>query len=133
MTKNILGYLILLAVFLVLDIAWIGFIAKNFYSRMLGYLMKKKPNLPAAVVFYLLYIFGLMFFVVNPALTAGKSLYALLAGALFGLISYATYDLTNLATFKEWPLKLSVIDLIWGSFLSGMTSFAGYNLILILL
>ncbi len=133
MTKNILGYLILLAVFLVLDIAWIGFIAKKFYNRMLGYLMKKNPNLPAAVVFYLLYIFGLMFFVVNPALAAGKALYALMAGALFGLISYATYDLTNLATVKEWPLKLSVIDLIWGSVLSAVTSFAGYSLILILL
>ncbi|MHB1155191.1 MAG: DUF2177 family protein [Eubacteriales bacterium] len=133
MTRNILSYFIILAVFLVLDIAWIGFIAKKFYNKMLGFLMKKKPNLSAAVIFYMLYIFGLLFFVVNPALSKDSQLYAFIAGGLFGLISYSTYDLTNLATIKDWPLKLTIIDLIWGSVLSAVTSLASYHLILLLL
>lgn len=133
MLTNILSYIIVLAVFLILDVAWIGFIAKKFYNKMLGFLMKKIPNLIAAVFFYLLYILGLLFFVINPALSKDSQLYALLAGGLFGLISYSTYDLTNLATIKDWPLKLTVIDLIWGSVLSAVTSFAGYHLILLIL
>jgi len=129
MLKNILSYLIVLGVFLVLDIAWIGFIAKNFYNKMIGFWMKKTPNWAAAVCFYLLYVFGLIFFVINPALSKGSWSYAMLVGGLFGLIAYSTYDLTNLATVKDWPLKITIVDLIWGSVLSAITSLIGYNLI----
>jgi len=133
MLKDIFSYLLVLAVFLVLDIVWIGFVAKKFYNKMLGYLMKKKPNWVAAIIFYLLYVSGILFFVVGPALSSDSISYAIFAGAFFGLLSYATYDLTNLATVKGWPLKLTVIDLVWGSVLTSVTSVLSFILIKTLL
>lgn len=120
---------ILLAVFLLIDGLWLTVIAKNLYAKHLGYLMAEKPRLFAALIFYLLFIVGLLAFVVNPALAAQRWTAALFPGLLFGLITYATYDLTNLATVKDWPVLITVIDLAWGSFVSAATSVAGYFLI----
>jgi len=121
--QMILLYLITLAVFFVIDMIWLGVVAKGFYRRHLGSLMSPKVNWISAMLFYLLFIVGLLVFVIRPALMAGVPLNALFYGALLGLISYATYDLTNLATLKDWPLIVTVIDLIWGTVLGGVVSY----------
>ena len=118
-------YFITLATFFVIDMIWLGLVAKGFYRRYLGPLMTSKVNWTAAILFYLLFIVGLIAFVVRPALLAGNPIHALLYGALFGLICYATYDLTNLATLKDWPFVVTVVDLIWGTVLGGTVSLIG--------
>lgn len=112
-------YLMTLASFLVIDGVWLTLVAKNFYAKHLGYLMTKTPNLAAAGVFYLIYILGMVVLVLSPALQKGSLWSAVLMGALFGLCGYATYDLTNMATIKDWPLIVTVVDLMWGTVLSG--------------
>jgi len=119
-------YFITLAVFFVIDLAWLGLIAKNLYSQQLGFIMKENVNWIAAITFYLIFIIGIVYFVVNPAIINDNWKYALFAGMLFGFISYATYDLTNLATLKDWPLKITIIDLIWGTSLGGLTSIISF-------
>ena len=116
-------YLITLAVFFLIDMIWLGVVAKGFYGRHLGTMLSPKVNWAAAILFYLLFIVGLLVFVIKPALISGEPLKALFFGALFGLISYATYDLSNLATLKDWPLIVTIVDLIWGSVLGGAVSF----------
>ena len=106
-------YLIAVVSFFAIDMVWLGVVAKNLYREQIGFIMKTNFNWIAAFSFYFLYIFGLVFFVINPALEKGEFSYALIAGALFGLITYATYDLTNLATLENWHLKITIIDLIW--------------------
>ena len=115
-------YVITLAVFFLIDMVWLGVVAKGFYRKHLGAMLSPKVGWAAAILFYLLFIAGLLVFVIRPALAAGAPLQALFFGALFGLISYATYDLTNQATLKDWPLLVTVIDLIWGSALGGAVS-----------
>jgi uncharacterized membrane protein len=119
-------YFITLPVFLAVDMLWLGFIAKNMYTKYLGFLMKPDVNWGAALLFYLLYILGLVVFVITPALEKQSWVQALLMGALFGLIAYATYDLTNLATVKDWPIIVTVIDLCWGMVLSGVVSLISF-------
>jgi len=122
--KQMIGlYFITLAVFFVIDMIWLGVVAKGFYRRHLGPLMGPKVNWVAAMLFYLLFIVGLLVFAVRPALVGSAPLHALLLGALLGLISYATYDLTNLATLKDWPLVVTVVDLVWGTVLGGIVSY----------
>lgn len=121
-------YLITLPIFFGIDMIWLGLVAKNFYSKYLGYLMTQSPNWAAALIFYLLFIGGLVFFVISPALEKNSWQYALGTGVLFGLMTYATYDLTNLATVKNWPLIVTVVDLIWGMTLSASVSVASYFL-----
>jgi len=104
--------------FLAVDGLWLSLIAKNFYSKHLGYLMSKNPNFVAAGVFYLIYIISLVVLVISPGLQKGSMSHTILMGALFGLCCYATYDLTNLATIKDWPLIVTIVDLIWGTVLS---------------
>ena len=111
-------YLIALVVFTLIDLVWLLFISKNLYQAKIGHLMADKVNLAAAGLFYLLFIAALVFFVINPAVAKSSVVYALAAGAFFGLVTYATYDLTNLATLKGWPVSLTVIDLAWGSFVT---------------
>lgn len=108
--------------FFVLDLIWLVLIAKNLYNKYLGYIMTDKVIWPAAILFYILFIAGLIFFVISPALSRNQWYYALYAGAIYGLITYATYDLTNLATLKDWPLLITVVDLIWGTTVSMTTS-----------
>jgi len=119
-------YLITLPVFFAIDMIWLGLVAKNFYAKQIGFLMKTNVNWPAAIIFYLLFIVGLVVFIITPALRQQSWQSALFFGALFGLISYATYDLTNLATINNWPLLVTIIDLIWGSVLAGSVSLISY-------
>lgn len=112
--------------FLVIDGLWLSIIAKNFYAKHLGFLMTKTPNLTAAAIFYLIYIFTLLVLVISPALQKGSLSAAILNGALFGLCAYATYDLTNLATIKDWPLIVTIVDLIWGTVLTGAVAGISY-------
>lgn len=121
--QTIFLYLITLAVFFAIDMVWLGLVAKGFYRRQLGYLMSPQVKWGAAILFYLLFIVGLLIFAVRPGLLLYNSaLTAFGLGALLGLICYATYDLTNLATIKDWPLLVTVIDLLWGTVLGGTVS-----------
>lgn len=115
-------YLIAAAVFTAIDMVWLLVIAKNLYKSKIGHLMAEKANVAAAVVFYLMFIAAMVFFVISPAVEKQSWLYALGAGAFFGLVTYATYDLTNLATLKDWPLSMTIIDLAWGTFITAITS-----------
>jgi uncharacterized membrane protein len=120
-------FLIALPVFFVIDMVWLVLVAKKFYQQQIGFLMKPDINWYAAIIFYLLFIAGLVLFVILPAVEKHSWVQSLLFGALFGLITYATYDLTNLATMKDWPLLVTIVDLIWGTVLaasiSGITYF----------
>ena len=115
-------YFIALPVFFLFDMIWLGLVAKDFYRNQIGFLLKENVNWIAAISFYLLFIVGVVFFVVMPALQKDSWMYALLVGALFGFITYATYDLTNLATTKDWPLFVTLVDLAWGAVLSALVS-----------
>lgn len=119
-------FLIALPVFFVIDMAWLGLVAKKFYDQHLGFLMKPDITWYAAIIFYLLFITGLVTFVISPACEKHSWLHAVLFGALFGLITYSTYDLTNLATIKGWPVIVTVVDLIWGMVLSASVSVITY-------
>lgn len=114
--------LIALVIFTLIDLVWLMVISKNLYQDKIGHLMADKTNLPAAVLFYLLFIAAMVFFVINPAVDRHSVRYALMAGAFFGLVTYATYDLTNLATLRDWPVSITVIDLVWGTFITSTTS-----------
>ncbi len=116
-------YGITLAIFFLIDMVWLGLVAKGFYRKHLGAFLSPQVRWGAAILFYLLFIAGLLVFVVSPALIRGLPLQALLFGALFGLICYATYDLSNMATLKGWPLVVTVVDLVWGTVLGGTVSF----------
>jgi uncharacterized membrane protein len=119
-------FLIALPVFFAIDMIWLVLVAKNFYQKQIGFLMKPDINWVAAIIFYLLFIAGLVIFVISPALEKNSWIHALIFGALFGLITYATYDLTNLATMKDWPLLVTVVDLIWGTLLAASISVITY-------
>lgn len=119
-------YLITLFLFLVIDFLWLCLIAKNLYKEQIGFLLSESPRWGAVILFYCIYAFGLMFFVISPAIRVENYLTALTYGALFGFICYAAYDLTNLATLRGWPVKLVIYDLIWGAFISGVTSLATF-------
>jgi uncharacterized membrane protein len=119
-------FLIALAAFTAIDMAWLVLVAKNFYSKQIGFLMKPEINWTAAIIFYLLFIAGLVTFVISPAVLKHSWVNALLFGALFGLITYATYDLTNLATMKDWPVLVTIVDLAWGMVLSASVSLITY-------
>jgi uncharacterized membrane protein len=105
---------------------WLTYISKNFYATHLGYLMAKNPNLIAAIIFYLIFIAGLIVFVITPAIDKKMWTQALLAGAFFGLVTYATYDLTNLATIKYWPFVITIVDLLCGMTVSASVSVITY-------
>ena len=124
MTKYLAAYAAAAVVMLAIDMLWLGFIAKPLYEQGIGHLMAAKPRLWAAALFYLLYPVGLVLFAVAPNQGAAWVPTAMM-GAAFGLFAYATYDLTNLATLKDWPLGLSVIDTVWGAAVSAVASVAG--------
>jgi uncharacterized membrane protein len=119
-------YAIALPVFFAIDMIWLGLVAKNFYRAQIGALMKPEVNWTAALIFYLIFIAGLVVFVISPAVEKASWKHALLFGALFGLVCYATYDLTNLAVAKDWPLLVTIIDMIWGMVLAASVSVATY-------
>lgn len=115
-------YLITLPVFFATDMVWLGFIARGFYRARLGFLLRDSFDWKAAILFYLIFIFGLVFFAIAPSFQNRSWLEAITKGALFGLITYATYDLTNQATVKDWPFLVTIVDLMWGTFLAGSVS-----------
>ena len=124
--KAVLVYLITVPIFFAIDMIWLGVLAKDFYQRHLGYLMRPQVNWAAAIIFYLLFIVGIVIFAVKPALEARSPIQALVYGALFGFFTYATYDLTNLATIRDWPLMVTIVDLVWGTVLCGTVAWASY-------
>lgn len=116
---NFVGvYFLTIVVFLALDMVWLLKIAPTFYRTYIGHLMADKPNLVAALFFYLIFIFGLVYFVYWPLREQNDLISVAIQGALFGLVTYATFDLTNMAVLKNFPLRVVVIDLLWGSFIS---------------
>ncbi len=121
-------FIITFFVFFLIDLLWLGIIAKNLYNKFLGHLLKDNVNWIAAIVFYLIFIVGLVFFVLMPAVEQDSFWFAFLVGGLFGFITYATYDLTNLATLKSWPIKITLIDLGWGMSLGAFTSLISYTI-----
>lgn len=121
-------YLSVLLSLLVIDAVWLGAVARGFYRARLGYLMADTVQWWAAAVFYLLFAAGLLVFTVQPNLSASM-LRVFFMGALFGLVMYATYDLTNQATIRSWPLIVTIIDLVWGALLSGVVSVIAVRLL----
>ncbi len=120
--KLIGTFLIITGCFVAIDALWLGLVAPGFYKKYIGSLMTDKPNFLAAALFYLIFIAGLQYFVLRPLAATSELLTVFLTGAFFGLVAYATYDLTNLATLKNWPLTVTVVDLMWGTALSGSVS-----------
>ena len=120
-------YISALAAFLLIDAIWLGLVARGFYRKYLGYLLSPTPNWAAAIIFYLLFVVGLVVFAIAPGLQAASLGKALLLGALFGLLTYATYDLTNLATIKDWPLIVTLVDLVWGVILSSSVTWVAFQ------
>jgi uncharacterized membrane protein len=125
MNKMLASYAAVFLVMLSLDAIWLGFIAKPLYQQAIGHLMSEAPRIEIALLFYLIYALGLTVFGVWPQAQVAGLLSALGMGAAFGFFCYATYDLTNLATLKNWPLGISLIDLAWGTVVSGISAMAG--------
>ena len=119
-------YIVAIVVFFAIDLFWLAIIAKDLYREQIGHLMSSEVRWGPAILFYCLYIAGLVFFAVLPGFNEQNWISALLYGGFFGLVCYATYDLTNLATLREWPIKIVVYDLLWGSFISAVTSLATF-------
>lgn len=115
-------YIITIFIFLLVDLLWLGVISKSLYQEKIGHLLNADVNWTAALLFYLFFIVGLVFFVIKPALTKDSWKYALFVGGFFGMITYATYDMTNLATLKDWSIQITIVDIIWGTLLCGVTS-----------
>jgi len=129
MKSIIFSYLLTFLVFLMVDLLWLGVIAKNIYKKYLGNFLSDRVNWTAAFIFYIIYVVGISVFAIYPAVHLGSAYNAMLMGALFGFFTYATYDLTNLATLKGWPLPIVIIDIIWGSVLGAMVSFSGFYIV----
>lgn len=129
-SKIFITYLLTIPVFFAIDIVWLGLVAKNMYDKYLGFLLADKVNWVAAILFYLVYIFGIIYFAVLPGIEKGSLVKVAVSAALFGAIAYATYDLTNLATVKNWPLNITVIDIIWGSVLTTLVAICSYYIAL---
>mgnify|MGYP003620771420 CR=1 FL=1 len=127
--QHLLAYGLTLVAFLGIDAVWLGVIAKNLYKDNLGHLMAAKPSLLPAAVFYLMYVAGIMILAVYPAVDKGSLGKAVVLGAIFGAIAYATYDLTNAATLKDWPLKITLLDILWGSVLTATIAGIGYQIV----
>ena len=124
-SKHLVAWLVTFVVMLVIDLLWLGVIAKGMYQQGMGNLLSPEPRLGIAALFYLMYPVGLVIFAVMPGVDANSVLRAGVLGALFGLFAYATYDLTNLAIVRNWPVALSFIDIAWGALVSGVSATAG--------
>lgn len=125
LTQFISLYLISVPIFFIIDMVWLGFIASDFYRSKLGHLMGD-INWLAAIIFYLVFLVGLVIFAIYPAVERRQWQYALIYGALFGFFTYATYDLTNLATLRNWPMSVTIVDMCWGAVLGLTVSVATY-------
>jgi uncharacterized membrane protein len=125
-TRYLKLFLITLVVFLAVDMIWLGFVARDFYQKHLGPFLAPEPDWIAAGVFYLLFIAGILFFAVAPGLKEDSLRRTLQRAAMYGLVTYATYDLTNLATLKDWPAVVAVVDMAWGTVLCVTVSLAAF-------
>ncbi len=125
MTKYLAAYLATAVVMIAVDMLWLGVIAKPLYQQGLGHLMAERPNLIAAAAFYVVYVLGLLVFTIVPQAADPGWLKTAVAAAMFGFVAYATYDLSNLATLRGWPIGLSLIDMAWGAVLSAVAATAG--------
>lgn len=128
MTYYLKLYLLTVPVFFAIDLIWLGVVAKNFYQNNLSAFLSPSVNWPAALAFYFMYIAGIILFAVKPGLDAQSIGKAALWGALFGFFTYATYDLTNLATLRDWPLKVVFVDIAWGTLLCTLVASGSYLL-----
>jgi uncharacterized membrane protein len=118
MIQTLKVYAVALSVFLVIDLMWIGFVAQSFYQDQLGFILASSPNWAAAILFYLMFIAGLLFFGGSPRVKKNELKTSLFRAAVFGMLTYGTYDLTNLALVQGWPVLVTVVDMIWGMILS---------------
>jgi len=124
-TRYLLAWAATFIAMIAIDLLWLGVIAKGLYQQGMGNLMAPQPRLAVAALFYLMYPVGLVIFAVLPGMAADSLARAAMLGALFGLFAYGTYDLTNLAAVRGWPVGLSLIDMAWGTFVSGVSATAG--------
>jgi uncharacterized membrane protein len=123
MGNYIYAFLVSIGVMTVLDAAWLGLVAPAFYKKHIGFLLADNPNWTAALIFYIIFVLGVTVFVVYPGWDLDKSLMTIgLLGALFGLVTYATYDLTNQSTIKDWPIIVTIVDMVWGAVLTSAVS-----------
>jgi len=120
------AYLATAIVFFGVDFIWLSKMTAGFYRSRMGEMLVDQPNFVAAGLFYLVYVGGVVYLAVAPAVSAGSLFTALVSGAVLGLVAYGTYDMTNLATLKNWSLSLSVVDMAWGTFLTSLAATAGY-------
>jgi uncharacterized membrane protein len=120
MTKIIITYVVTLFAFIAIDMIWLVWLARATYVAEMGDLLRKQPNMTAAVIFYLVYAAGLMFFAISPGLKSGSLVQTVALAAALGFVAYGTYDLTNLSIMNGFNVKIAVIDLIWGTCLSAM-------------
>lgn len=130
MRTHVIAYLSTALVFLGLDYLWLSRVAIGFYRSQIGDLLRERPHFGAAALFYLFYIAGIVYFAVLPGAQKENLGLALLNGALLGLLAYGTYDMTNLATLKSWTLPVSLVDVVWGAFLTAAAAGAGYAALL---
>jgi uncharacterized membrane protein len=126
MPQYLVAYFATVIVFLGIDFVWLTKIANQFYAAQLGDLLLENPKLGPAAVFYLFYVVGIVFFAVMPALRGGGLSTAIFSGALLGAIAYATYDVSNYATLKNWPINVLFVDIAWGTVLTSVSAAAGY-------
>lgn len=124
--KYILLYILTFIIFLLIDFLWLKFVATKLYSSKISHLMATKAKLLPALIFYIVYVVGIIILAVLPGYEATNICKTLIFGVLLGMISYSTYDLTNLSTLKNWPLSLSIIDIIWGTVVTTLASLSGY-------
>jgi uncharacterized membrane protein len=123
--KMALHFLLTLAAYAAFDLAWLNLFAKNFVRRQVGHYLAERPDLTAAAIFYLIFTFGILYFCVYPAESAGRALFN---GALFGLVTYATYELVNRALIAQWPWTLVVVDIAWGVFAGAMATWVSFKI-----
>lgn len=126
MTRYMTAYGITVVVFLLIDFIWLSQVARGFYFDRLSHLLMDQPNLAAAAGFYAFYVIGIVIFAINPAFQSGSAMTALIYGAMFGFFAYATYDMTNYATLKDWPIEVVVVDVVWGAVITGFSAFVGF-------
>lgn len=126
MGKYFAIYVGTLVVFLALDYIWLAQVARGFYYERLNHLLLDSPKLAAAAGFYAVYVVGILYFAINPAIRDGSFSTALLNGALFGFFAYATYDMTNYATLRDWPVAVVISDVAWGTLLTAVSAIAGF-------
>ena len=126
MLTSAIGYVVALFTFVAADMVWLGLMAPRFYKPAMGDIALSGFNLPPAIVFYLIYPIGLLIFAIYPALRSGLPTNALVYGAMFGFFTYATYDLTNYATLRNWTLQLTAVDIGWGAVLGAIASFVSF-------